>query len=194
MWFMKGWVNETYAYVDGAFSEEECKEVIKLGTEVFTPHRATVFGDKPVNDEIRRSNISWLDYKRTECEWLYRKCTDLITNINGEYFGFDLIALEELQFTQYDDDDGDGGMYDKHTDYGYNTAVSRKLSFSVQLSNENSYEGGNLLLYTADKPTIPPRKQGTITFFPSFMLHEVTPVTLGTRCSLVGWVSGPKFR
>ncbi len=194
MWFLKGWVNETFAFVENAFSEEECKEVIRLGTEVFPPIRATVFGDKPVDDSIRRSEISWLDHNNSECEWLYRKCTDLINNINQQFFQFDVIALEQLQFTKYDDTDGDGGMYDKHTDYGYNSAVSRKLSFSVQLSNENSYEGGDLLLYTAPTPVKPSRKQGTINFFPSFTLHEVTPVTLGTRCSLVGWVSGPKFR
>lgn len=194
MWFLKGWVNETFAFVENAFSEDECKEVIRLGTEVFTPTRATVFGDKPINDSVRRSNVSWLEQNNSECEWLYRKCTDLITGINEQFFQFDLIALEQLQFAHYDDSDGEGGMYDKHCDYGYDSAVGRKLSFSVQLSNENSYEGGDLLLYNSSKPIQPSRKQGTINFFPGFMLHEVTPVTLGTRYSLVGWVIGPKFR
>jgi PKHD-type hydroxylase len=33
-----------------------------------------------------------------------------------------------------------------------------------------------------------------ITLFPSWSLHRVTPVTKGTRYSLVAWVSGPRFR
>jgi PKHD-type hydroxylase len=31
-------------------------------------------------------------------------------------------------------------------------------------------------------------------FFPSFMLHEVKPVTEGLRKSIVVWVEGPKFK
>jgi PKHD-type hydroxylase len=194
MWFLTGWKNESWAYIENAFSEDECKEVIRLGTEVFPKIRANTFGKDPYNDKVRRSDISWLDYLNPECDWLYRKCTDLVTNINNQFFQFDLLALEQLQFTQYHDNDGEGGMYDKHCDYGFDTANSRKLSFSVQLSNENSYEGGELLLHTAMEPVKPSKKQGTINFFPSFTLHEVTPVTLGTRYSLVGWVNGPKFK
>jgi PKHD-type hydroxylase len=33
-----------------------------------------------------------------------------------------------------------------------------------------------------------------MTLFPSFVLHRVTPVTKGTRYSLVAWVSGPPFK
>ena len=32
-----------------------------------------------------------------------------------------------------------------------------------------------------------------IVFFPSWMPHMVTPVTKGTRKTLVGWVHGPDF-
>jgi PKHD-type hydroxylase len=37
-------------------------------------------------------------------------------------------------------------------------------------------------------------KRGSIMFFPSFLLHRVAEVTEGKRKSLVGWVTGPKFR
>ncbi|MFT5169261.1 MAG: PKHD-type hydroxylase [Saprospiraceae bacterium] len=30
--------------------------------------------------------------------------------------------------------------------------------------------------------------------FPSFIIHRVTPITKGTRQSIVGWVSGPPYR
>ena len=37
-------------------------------------------------------------------------------------------------------------------------------------------------------------EKGMITFFPSWLIHDVTPVTQGTRYSLVGWVNGPNFK
>ena len=36
--------------------------------------------------------------------------------------------------------------------------------------------------------------QGTIIIFPSMLQHRVTPVTNGTRYSLVQWFSGPNFK
>ena len=38
------------------------------------------------------------------------------------------------------------------------------------------------------------REQGSIIVFPSFVYHQVTPVTRGMRHSLVGWIAGPTFR
>ena len=37
------------------------------------------------------------------------------------------------------------------------------------------------------------RATGSISFFPSYTIHEVKPVTRGTRYSLVGWACGPAF-
>jgi PKHD-type hydroxylase len=71
---------------------------------------------------------------------------------------------------------------------------NRKLSFSVMLTDPGDYKGGELLLKTSFKPMKTPKKRGTVVFFPSFVLHEVTPVTEGIRKTLVGWVLGPNFR
>tara|TARA_R100000231_G_scaffold138657_1_gene117522 strand:+ start:599 stop:721 length:123 start_codon:yes stop_codon:yes gene_type:complete len=38
------------------------------------------------------------------------------------------------------------------------------------------------------------RQKGSIIFFPSYMVHAVTPVTKGVRNALVGWVNGNPFR
>ena len=38
------------------------------------------------------------------------------------------------------------------------------------------------------------RNKGTIVVFPSFVWHRVTPVTKGTRYSLVVWNLGLPFR
>ena len=67
------------------------------------------------------------------------------------------------------------------------------MSFSIQLDPEDSYEGCDLTFNGLPKNEIL-RKQGTIVFFPSFILHTVTPLLSGTRRSLVGWICGPDFK
>jgi PKHD-type hydroxylase len=69
------------------------------------------------------------------------------------------------------------------------------LSISVQLSDPSEYEGGDLQfsLY-GDRTVIAEKEQGTMVIFPSYMRHRVTPVTRGTRRSLVTWITGPPFR
>ena len=38
------------------------------------------------------------------------------------------------------------------------------------------------------------KEQGTLILFPSYVLHEVKPVTKGERNSLVSWVTGKQFK
>ena len=78
----------------------------------------------------------------------------------------------------------------------------RKLSMTINLSPEDSYEGGDLLIdlgehhesgdniHTVSKI----KPQGSVCVFPSFMPHCVTPVTKGVRYSLVMWLLGRPFK
>ena len=70
----------------------------------------------------------------------------------------------------------------------------RKLSFSIQLSDPSMYEGSELKIYNGNDPIIAKKELGTMNFFSSYMLHEVTPIEKGKRYSLVGWINGPKFK
>ncbi|MDB2656544.1 2OG-Fe(II) oxygenase [Crocinitomicaceae bacterium] len=79
-------------------------------------------------------------------------------------------------------------------DFGAAEISARKLSVTVQLSDPDEYEGGDLEFMINHKTVKAPRKKGTIVVFPSFIMHRVTPITKGTRQSIVGWVSGPPYR
>ena len=69
------------------------------------------------------------------------------------------------------------------------------LLFSIlMLDLQSIYIKINLLLYNSAEPTIIQKEKGMIVCFPSYTLHEVTPVTKGERYSLVAWVHGPKLR
>lgn len=76
----------------------------------------------------------------------------------------------------------------------------RKLSVTVSLNDPAMYDGGNLKFdYGPHAPgeryyeceEIRPR--GSIIVFPSHLYHQVTPVTRGTRYSLVAWNLGKPF-
>ena len=80
-------------------------------------------------------------------------------------------------------------------DRGYGFSV-RKLSVSIQLTDPKKYKGGELKLYDGEDQygVIMNKNQGALVVFPSYVLHEVTPVTKGERNSLVTWVSGNQFK
>jgi len=176
---------ELWAYWENAFSPDECKQIIELGeTKVLERGKA---GGK-IRD-VRKSDIVFL-YPDTSTEWIFKRFTDLITNLNERFFRFDLAGLGEgLQFTKYS---APGECYGKHIDSGLDLPI-RKLSVTLQLSEPDSYEGGDLCLYTGEEPTVISRKQGFFTVFPSYTLHEVKPVTKGVRYSLVAWATGKPF-
>ena len=80
--------------------------------------------------------------------------------------------------------------------------LTRKLSVTINLSKPGDYEGGNLKFdYGHHNKDIKQfyeckeiRPQGSIIVFPSYMWHQVTPVTSGNRYSLVMWCLGRPFR
>jgi len=76
----------------------------------------------------------------------------------------------------------------------------RKLSVTVSLNDSSEYEGGNLQFdLGAHRPDQyhtchEIRPKGSVIVFPSHVHHQVTPVTKGTRYSLVSWSLGAPFK
>ena len=84
----------------------------------------------------------------------------------------------------------------------------RKISISVQLSDESEYGGGNLEIaesftrkdLLAHNDNLPKnnfrhrfktmKKKGSLTIFTSFHLHESTPLLWGSRDVLVCFIHG----
>ena len=134
--------------------------------------------------------MCWL-YASDDLHWVFRKITDIVLNLNDRFFQFDLHGLNEgLQFTNYK---APSDKYGKHIDRAFEILI-RKLSLSIQLTNPKDYEGGELYLYEDEKGTEMKKEQGTLILFPSYILHEVKPVTKGERNSLVSWVTGKQFK
>ena len=64
----------------------------------------------------------------------------------------------------------------------------------MQLTNENDYTGCDTNLYQNATPLTISKKFNTGTLFPSYVLHEATPLLTGTRYALVAWATGEPFR
>jgi len=177
----------SWAYWDSAFSKEECERIIELGNSRTLKQAKTRGGDV---SKVRKSEVAWL-YPSDDLNWAYRRLTDVITSLNERFFKFDLFgATEGFQFTKYT---APGDKYGQHIDSAQGNLV-RKLSFTLQLSDPKDYKGGDLCLYLSDKPEVMKREQGYVALFPSYVLHEVKPVTQGTRYSLVSWITGKPFK
>lgn len=187
--FTKNFQNLTsYYYFKDVFSIEEAAVIIKtFDTPEMT--RGTIFtGDVISNDRV--SSVNWIPYNRTT-EWIYDRILKHARVANGAMFKFDISNLyDRIQFTKYTG--AEHGKYKRHMDIGENNIHGcRKLSISVQLSDPCQYEGGDLVIRNYDPV---PKEMGTMCVFPSFLEHEVKPVTFGTRYSLVLWLYGPQFR
>jgi len=174
-----------YAFWNNAFSKEECQTIINIAKD-----KGLIEGTTKGESDVRDSKISWL-YSVDNIDWVYRRVTDITLNLNERFFKFDLFGLNEgFQFTNYE---APSGKYGKHVDRAINMPV-RKLSISIQLTNPEEYEGGELKLYDGEEETVMDKAQGTLIIFPSYVLHEVMPITKGERNSLVTWVTGKQFK
>jgi len=152
--------------------------------------KATLSGDEKHNQELRKSSVMFLE-PSDKTQWIYERIAGLASSCNAERYGFEIQGfLQELQLTNYDG----GEFFDWHMDFHAGEISHRKLSVTVQLSDEDSYEGGDLQFMINNRIENAPRKKGTVIVFPSFILHRVTEVTKGKRNSIVGWLSGPPFR
>jgi PKHD-type hydroxylase len=138
-----------------------------------------------VADPRRRSGTSFLTLDTDEKRLLGLKFKALLTRANiATHHFFDISGVEPIQLARYEV----GDQYQQHLDIGVDSdSARRKLSMSVQLSPANDYDGGDLDVWGTG---LIDRAQGTAVVFPSYLVHEVKPVTRGTRLSLVAWATG----
>lgn len=113
-------------------------------------------------------------------------------NSNGWRFGLSGFVADDMPYLmRYPD--SMKSHNDWHVDMGRSYAASRKLGFTLQLSNSDDYDGGELEFYNVKIDQTSLRKKGTLAIFPTYWLHKVGLVTKGTRDAIVGWVHGPSF-
>ncbi|MFN8027991.1 MAG: 2OG-Fe(II) oxygenase [Acidimicrobiia bacterium] len=174
---------------------EECAEVRAVLDDEWKPMRVvaapSVPGEEPthgglLNEQARRGHQQPLPGGDTGP--LAARITQTVVQVNEEIFRFRVVGMEaNVQVLRYDGETED--RFVPHTDIGPLNSM-RKLSFSLLLSDPAEFTGGDLCF---GDPIAAARVQGTIAIFPSYLTHQVTPVTGGTRDVVVGWMVGPAF-
>ena len=175
-----------------------------------------LYGDE-IDKKKRDSENAWI----SSTHWVTGFLWHYVQMANRKNFFYDIshIDNESLQYTKY----SKGQFYNWHNDAGLsqfhssnvtigasesttneeyhkdklseNYELVRKLSFSLQLSDPDDYEGGNVqLLDESNRSYIAPRNRGAIILFDSRTQHRVLKVTKGVRRSIVGWVVGPRWK
>lgn len=179
---------QQWAWLGDVFTNEELDTIIEIGRSVELS-KATTFGSEQ-SDKNRNSFVQFL-FPNEMTYWIFGRLTDSILQANNLFFGFDLTGMEQgLQFTRYS---APGEHYDWHVDRR-GDSPTRKLSLSLQLNDPADYRGGDLQFKFGRQNETVRRERGMMTFFPSYTLHRVRPVTEGTRYSLVAWIAGPPFK
>mgnify|MGYP003981166241 CR=1 FL=1 len=176
-------------------SVEDCNSIISLAKEmkffesgIINPDGVMVDKDTRIG-KINFDNQQWV----YDLIWPYMK----EANRKAEW-DFEISSAESYQIAKYEV----GDHYKTHIDslgtqstrwiaednsYLHNKV--RKMSMSLTLNDD--YEGGDLILYSTGTVK---QETGSMVFFPSFLPHEVRPVTKGTRYSLVLWFLGNPWR
>jgi PKHD-type hydroxylase len=177
-----------YYSFDFAFNEQELEWISNLQKCYSFETASTFAGD---TNEFRKSKIKWMHHDG-QSAWVYDRIRDLSIEANNAIWKFNLHSIiDSIQYTEYYEG---GGHYNWHTDIGPGSINHRKISITIQLSDPNEYEGGDLELWSGGDFKTMPKQKGAAVLFPSFLLHRVTPVTKGVRKSLVLWVGGSPYK
>jgi PKHD-type hydroxylase len=172
-----GLLKHEIAMIKGAWKDEQARI-------------AEISSSEKYDQSLRKSQVMGLPDTPSNM-WIYNRLLDIAKAYNQNCFGFDITGFgEALQIARYTE----GDFFGWHLDFGAGEISHRKISLTVQLSDPDNYEGGDLQFMENNKIVSAPRSLGTIVIFPSFMLHRVTEITSGTRESIVGWVAGPPYR
>jgi len=180
-----------YTWFSNFFSEEETAQICAAWSDELASNAAVNnAGKEETRDDLRKSQIMFLK-PGTANDWIYERLSQACIQTNTNRYKFEITGFQtELQLANY----SNKGFFDWHMDFGAGDISNRKLSITVQLSGSDEYEGGDLQFMINQNIVNAPREKGTAIIFPSFALHRVTPVTKGSRKSIVGWIAGPPYR
>jgi PKHD-type hydroxylase len=81
-----------------------------------------------------------------------------------------------------------GQTYGLHVDDALMQGLRTDLSFTLFLSDPETYDGGALIIEDAFEARAIKPAAGDLFLYPATTLHRVEPVTSGQRLAVVGWV------
>jgi predicted 2-oxoglutarate/Fe(II)-dependent dioxygenase YbiX len=178
----------SYESKPSVFTPEECERIRALGSGLGLGD-ATTHDDSrgvAVTTMKRNCKVVFVKAGTPQWGWVFDRINEHAHGMNKARWDFDVQDIEDIQYTSY----GMGEFYATHFDNGSKQTPHRKLSISVQLTPPREYVGGALRFWSMnDRPTAG-KDQGSMTCFPSYLMHVAKPVWWGRREVLVTWMHG----
>ena len=156
-----------------------------------------------INNNLKNQSDLWEDGKKTAGSYaskvknnlqlnrnseLSKKLAQLIKNklmVNPLIKSFALPKLiHGIMFTKSQKD----MHYGRHVDNPFMSSGRSDLSFTISLTHQDSYEGGELLIETINSENKFKLNAGEIIIYPSTYLHSVEEIKNGERIVCVGWI------
>ena len=156
-----------------------------------------------INKNLKNQKDLWEDGKKTAGSYASKVKNNLQLNRNSEFskkyaelikrkiLSNQLIksfALPKLihgiMFTKSQKD----MHYGRHIDNPFMSSGRSDLSFTISLTHQDSYEGGELLIETINSENKFKLNAGEIIIYPSTYLHSVEEIKNGERIVCVGWI------
>ena len=170
------------------FQPNQCDAIVNQCVDELWMSGETIGGG--INKKVR--NVEQQVMPIDQQGWPLTRILELAKQANNARFKFDVqgfLDVDAPMIMRYTK----GGHYDWHVDTG-NSVCHRKLSFTIQLSEDKDYVGGDVEFIGSKVDTKAFRQKGMCIIYPSFLPHRVTKVTKGTRHAIVGWIHGPTFK
>ena len=156
-----------------------------------------------INKNLKNQKDLWEDGKKTAGSYASKVKNNLQLNRNSEFskkyaelikrkiLSNQLIksfALPKLihgiMFTKSQKD----MHYGRHVDNPFMSSGRSDLSFTISLTHQDSYDGGELLIETINSENKFKINAGEIIIYPSTYLHSVEEIKNGERIVCVGWI------
>ena len=156
-----------------------------------------------INKNLKNQKDLWEDGKKTAGSYASKVKNNLQLNRNSEFskkyaelikrkiLSNQLIKsfavpklIHGIMFTKSQKD----MHYGRHVDNPFMSSGRSDLSFTISLTHQDSYEGGELLIETINSENKFKLNAGEIIIYPSTYLHSVEEIKNGERIVCIGWI------
>ena len=188
----------TTCAVSRSFEDEDIKKIMnRLDSNAWGD--LGVYSEESINndaiDATSRKGKGQLLAPNAQDAHPFPRLPNVISQINDSHWNFDIRYIDFINDSPAVFKYEVGGKHDWPID-SIPTQSTRKLSYTLQLSDSSDYEGGDLEFFDGGSNMTNPefRQKGNIIVFPSYSWHHITPVTKGIRYAMVGSIHGPAYK
>jgi len=168
----------------GKITEDELARVrrdIDLIRPLIKP--AAVYGKKKTYTDKSFRDCLIYHLKQEQSPFIFNCLNSYILELYS-WTDLDLTEMPEVQFSRYEK----GGKFNWHRDdIRTGKEKIRGFTFVMNLSDPDSYRGGELLVQVGDQQLVLDKSPGSFIIFPSILRHMACEVKSGVRESLVLW-------